>query len=101
MNFDGLYAENLGKLKIKDKAKLMNKQKVTLIFDISSRIFEGDIVDQISTICYTNMGHWPSDFCNETGSMTNTNRMQPSRNTGLTNMLRNRVKPRFQLKVNI
>ena len=34
MNYDGSCGENSGKLKIKDIAKLTNKQKHTLNFDI-------------------------------------------------------------------
>ena len=52
MNYDGLRGENFGKLKMKDTAKLTNKQKDTLMFDISRRNSEEDIVDEISIICY-------------------------------------------------
>ena len=45
----------LGK-KIKDNAKLTNKEKDALNFDISCRIFEENIVDHIFTIYYQNNG---------------------------------------------
>ena len=39
MNFDGGRGENLGKIKIKDNAKLTIKQKDTLNFDIGRRCY--------------------------------------------------------------
>ena len=66
MNYDGSRGENFGKTKIKDNAKLTNRQRDTLNFDIGLRLCEEDIVDQVSTIYYRNMGKWPSKYCNDT-----------------------------------
>ena len=66
MNYDGSRGENFGKTKIKDNAKLTNRQRDTLNFDIGLRLSEEDIVDQVSTIYYRNMGKWPSKYCNDT-----------------------------------
>ena len=82
LNYDGSRGENFGKLKIKDNAKLTNKQKENLNFDIAKRISEEDIVDQMSTIYYQNYGHLPSSYCNESDLMLNASRQQtyPSNN---------------------
>ena len=60
MNYNGSRGENVGKLKIKDNAKLTNKQKDVLNFDISRRISEEGIVDNIPTVYYQNEGYWTS-----------------------------------------
>ena len=56
VNYDGSRGENFGKLEMKDNAKLTNKEKDALSFDISRRISEEDIIDHISTIYYQNNG---------------------------------------------
>ena len=76
INYYGLRGENFGKLKIKDDAKLTNKEKDILNFDISRRISEEDIVDHISTIYYQNNGRWALNYCNETDIMMNTNKLK-------------------------
>ena len=101
MNYDGSRGENFGKLKIKDNAKLTNKQKDTLNFDISRRISEEDVVDQISTVYHTNMGSWPSSFCNETDIALNANRQQPSMNDKEHTSTRESSNPRFKMSVTI
>ena len=102
MNYDGSRGENFGKLKIKDNARLTNKQKDTLNFDIGRRISEEDVVDQVSSVYHNNMGSWPSTFCNETDIALNANRQQTQahNNTELTNT-RESLYPRFKMKVNI
>ena len=57
MNYDGSRGENFGKLKIKDNAKLTNKQKGTLNVDIGRRISEEHVIDQVSNVCYSNKGY--------------------------------------------
>ena len=103
MNYDGSRGENFGKLKIKDNAQLTNKQKETLNFDISRRISEEDIVDEICTVYYQNMGCWPSSFCNETDLMKNANRIQGNvravSHSGFS--IKHATHPRFKLKVTI
>ena len=64
MNNDGSMVENLN-------AKVTNKVKDTLNFDINFRIAENDIVYTISTICYHNNGQWVSKYCNETDMIEN------------------------------
>lgn len=54
MNYDESRGENFGKLKIKDNAKLTNKQKDTLNFDIGKRISEEDMIDQASNVYFQN-----------------------------------------------
>ena len=48
--------ENFGKLNIKDSAKLANKQKDNLNFDIGRRILEEDVIDQASNNYFQNKG---------------------------------------------
>ena len=71
MNYDGSRGENFGKTKIKDNAKLTNRQRDTLNFDIGTRLSEEDVVDQVSSIYYRNMGKWPSSYCNDTDIANN------------------------------
>ena len=52
MNHDGLRGGNFGKLKIKDNAKLTNKQNDALNLDIGRRNSGEYIVDDISTVYY-------------------------------------------------
>jgi hypothetical protein len=64
-NYDGSRGENFGKVIIKDNAKLTNKQKDTLNFDIARRISEEDVIDRASSIYYYNYQKWPSQYCND------------------------------------
>jgi hypothetical protein len=64
-NYDGSRGENFGKVKIKDNAKLTNRQRDTINFDISTRIAEEDVIDQVSNVHYHNTGNWPSSYCND------------------------------------
>lgn len=57
MSYDGSCGETFGKLKIIHNVNLTNEQKDTLNFDIGRRIFEDDIVDQMFTIFYSNIGY--------------------------------------------
>ena len=68
-NWDGSRPEYFGKELVKDHAQLTNKQKETLNFDISKRICETDIIDEISRVYFTQSGRWPSNFCNDTDLM--------------------------------
>ena len=52
INYGSSYGEIIGKLRINNNTKRTNIQKDTLDFDISHRIFDEDIMDQISTIYY-------------------------------------------------
>ena len=93
MNYDGSRGENFGKLKIKDNAKLTNKQKGTLNFDIGRRISEEHVIDQVSNVYYNNKGYWPSDYCNDTDITENGNRnqsKQPSNMSSNVNVIANR-----------
>ena len=65
MNYDGSRGECLAKVKVKDNAKLTNKCKLTLNYDIGRRIAEEDIVDQISTVYFENEKKWPSKYCSD------------------------------------
>ena len=76
LNYDGSRGENFGKVKVKDNAKLTNKNKDTLNLDIGKRIAEEDIINQASVIYHNNNGHWPSDFCNDIDIAMNANRLQ-------------------------
>ena len=49
--------KHFGKLKTKDNTKLTNKQKDTINFDISRRVSEEDVIDQVSTVYYQNVGY--------------------------------------------
>ena len=44
VNYDGPRGENDGKVKIKDNAKLTNRQKSKLNFDNGKRISEEDVI---------------------------------------------------------
>lgn len=68
-NWDGSRAEHFGKVIVKDNARLTNKQRDTLNFDISRRVCETDIIDEVSRIYYENSGRWPSRYCNDTDLM--------------------------------
>ena len=76
MNYDGGRGENFGKIKIKDNARLTNRQKATLNYDIGRRISEEDVIDQASNVYFQQKGYWPSKYCNETDIMMNANRIQ-------------------------
>ena len=65
LNYDGSRGENFGKILIKDNAKLTNKQRDTLNFDIGCRLSEEDIINKVSNVFHENIGQWPSEFCNE------------------------------------
>ena len=65
INYDGSRGENFGKILIKDNAKLTNKQRDTLNFDIGRRVSEESIVNKASTVYFENTGTWPSEYCNE------------------------------------
>ena len=103
MNYDGSRGENFDKLKIIDNVQLTNKQKETLNFDISRRISEEDIVDEICTVYDQNMGCWPSSFFNEIDLMKNTNRIQGNVRTASHSgfSIKHATHPRFKLKVTI
>ena len=64
-NWDGSRPEYFGKELVKDNAQLTNKQKDSLNFDISKRICEADIIDEISRVFFTQNGRWPSNYCND------------------------------------
>lgn len=81
MNYHGGRGENSGKIKIKGNARLTNKHKDTLNYDIGQRISEKDVIDQVSNVYYQRNGYWPSSFCNETDIMHSTNRIQLCSNT--------------------
>ena len=99
INYDGSRVGNFGKLKIKDNAKLTNKQKNTFNFDIGRRIPEEYIVDDISKVYCQNVGYWPSTYFNETDIMLNANRIQTNTINGERFFSRSRIKPRFELVI--
>ena len=66
----------VGKVKIKDNAKLTRKQKGVFNFDIGHRISEEDVIDNASNIFQQNKGYWPSEFCNDSDIAGNVNRIQ-------------------------
>lgn len=68
-NWDGSRPEFFGKEIVKDHAKLTNKQKETLNFDISRRICETDVIDEVSKIFYQKHSRWPSQYCNDVDIM--------------------------------
>lgn len=80
MNYDGGRGKNFSKIKIKDNAKLTNKQKDTLNFDIGRCISEEGVINQVSNVYFQRNGYWPSSYCNETDIMDNANRIQPRNN---------------------
>ena len=57
MNYDGSRGENFGKIKIKDNARLTNKQKDTLNYDIGRRISEEDVINEVSNVYYQRNGY--------------------------------------------
>ena len=79
LNYDGSRGENFGKVKVKDNAKLTNKNKDTLNLDIGKRIAEEDIINQASVIYHNNNVHWHSDFCNDIDIAMNANRLQSNK----------------------
>ena len=76
MNYDGSKGANFGKIKIKDNAKLANKQNLTLNFDFGGRISEEDVINKASSVYFYNKGYWPSDYCNDTDITINENESQ-------------------------
>ena len=50
MSYDGSHDDKIGKLKIKTTQSLPISKKVKLNFNIVRRIYEEDIVDEISTV---------------------------------------------------
>ena len=64
-NYDGSRGENFGKIKIKDNARLTNKQKDTLNYDIGRRISEEDVINQVSNVCYEKNGYWQRGYNQE------------------------------------
>ena len=92
MNYDGARGENFGKTKIKDNAKLTNKQKDSLSFDIGRRVSEEDIVDQASSIYYRNVGRWPSKCCNDQDLLSYSTPTEQVQETD------NQMKPRYYLR---
>ena len=71
-NWDGSRPEHFGKVFVKDHAKMTNRQRDTLNFDISKRICETTIVDEISRVYYCRNKRWPSEYCNDTDLMEST-----------------------------
>ena len=69
-NWDGSRPEYFGKVLVKDHAQSTNKQKETLNFDISKRICESEIIDEVSRVFFVQNGRWPSSFCNDIDLMT-------------------------------
>ena len=63
--YDGGPCEHMGKIKVKDMAKITNNQRDSLNFDISRRLAEQDVVDHLSNVFYQNHKVWPSEFCND------------------------------------
>ena len=101
MNYDGGRGENFGKIKIKDNAKLTNKQKDTLNFDIGRRISEEDVIDQVSNVYFQRNGFWPSSYCNETDIMDNANRIQPRNNMFRASNTVSSTRPRYILTCDV
>ena len=62
LNYDGSRGEKVGKIKIKNNAKITNKRKLTFNFDIGRIISEEDVIDSISNIFQQNKVYWPSAF---------------------------------------
>ena len=92
MNCDGSRGENFGKTKIKDNAKLTNQQKDTLNFDIGRRVSEEDVVDEASSIFFTNMRRWPSKYCGDQDLVLHFNdSLKPNKNKSC---------PRYYIRVN-
>ena len=56
LNYNGSRGEDFGKVKIKDNAKLIRKQKGVFNFDIGHRISEEGIIDNASNIFQPNNG---------------------------------------------
>ena len=97
LNYDGSRGENFGKILIKDNAKLTNKQRDTLNFDIGRRLSEEDIINKASNVFHENIGLWPSEFCNEIDLMSGS---EISRSSG--NRLSHTISlHKFRLKVKI
>ena len=84
-------------MKIKDNAKLTNKQKDVISFDISRRRREESLIDDISTVYHINQGSSVSQFCNETDNTRNANRIQHSTSISTYINSRDGSKPIFNL----
>ena len=93
INYDGSRGDNFSNSEIKNYAKINNKEKNTLNFDISCRISEGYIVGHISTIYYQKNGRWVSKYCNETDIMMNISPVVKYRTKA--------SRPRFRLNMKI
>ena len=95
--FDGSRGECLGKTKIKDNAQRTNKDKSTLNFDIATRIYEEDLIDQASHTYYRNRGEWPSKYCSEQDMIMSVS--ERSKNNPVDfETYEHAVKPRFHLR---
>ena len=65
-NWDGSRGEHFGKTLVKDNAKLTNRRKETLNYDISRRVCEGSIIDRSCRLYFEGNRKWPSRYCNDT-----------------------------------
>ncbi len=65
-NWDGSRGEHHGKVLVKDNAKLTNRRKETLNYDISRRVYESNVMDDTCRIYFSKRDRWPSKYCNDT-----------------------------------
>ena len=100
-SFDGSRGESLGKTIIKDSAQRTNKDKNTLNFDIATRIYEDDLIDQASHVYYRRYNKWPSNYCTETDMILHPSQRNKRRRVGQVDFTEftNPQNPRFHLKV--
>ena len=76
LNYNGPRRGKFGKVKVKDNAKIIRKQRGAFNLDIGRRLSEDDIVDDASDIFQQNKGYWPSEFCSDTDIVQNVNRIK-------------------------
>ena len=100
-SFDGSRGENLGKTIIKDSAQRTNKDKTTLNFDIATRIYEDDLIDQASHAYYRRYKKWPSNYCTETDMILHPSERNKRRRVGPVDFTEftKPQNPRFHLNV--
>ena len=72
-NWDGSRGEHFGKTLVKDNAKLTNRRKETLNYDISRRMYESNVMDDTCRIYFDKKDRWPSTYCNDTDLVNGTN----------------------------
>ena len=94
-NWDGSRGEHFGKTLVKDNAKLTNRRKETLNYDISRRVSEGSVIDRSCRLHFENQNKWLSRYCNDTDLVFKESAVLANCNHDIRDFI---MRPRFFLK---